>query len=107
MILRTRCFRASSGGERFMRKGWQTVEQPSTLVLEGRPFSAHEVFEARWKDAPEINVDEWGVVRKWTPHDPMRVARARPVGSSTAGVHLVRPSAPLGRQAPNRAPRAT
>ena len=29
------------------------------LLDEGRPFSAHEVLEARWKDAPEPERDLW------------------------------------------------
>jgi predicted metal-dependent hydrolase len=28
-------------------------------VDEGRPFSAHEVLEARWKDCPEEERDLW------------------------------------------------
>lgn len=29
------------------------------LLDQGRPFSAHEVFEARWKAAPEVEHDLW------------------------------------------------
>ena len=38
---------------------YETVEKAMTLLREGRPFSAHEVFEARWKDAPEEERDLW------------------------------------------------
>ncbi|HYO40373.1 MAG TPA: DUF309 domain-containing protein [Nocardioidaceae bacterium] len=31
----------------------ETVRFAIELLDQGRPFSAHEVFEARWKDAPE------------------------------------------------------
>lgn len=37
----------------------ETVEKAMGLLAEGRPFSAHEVFEARWKDAPEKERDLW------------------------------------------------
>lgn len=37
----------------------ETVAFARKLMTEGRPFSAHEVFEARWKDAPEAERDLW------------------------------------------------
>src|SRR3954470_23641771 len=37
----------------------ETVEKAMRLLRDGRPFSAHEVFEARWKDAPEEERDLW------------------------------------------------
>jgi uncharacterized protein len=37
----------------------ETVRFAIELLDEGRPFSAHEVFEARWKDAPETEHDLW------------------------------------------------
>ncbi len=36
-----------------------TIEAARTLLAEGRPFSAHEVFEARWKDSPTAERDLW------------------------------------------------
>ena len=36
-----------------------TIEAARTLLAQGRPFSAHEVFEARWKDAPTGERDLW------------------------------------------------
>ena len=36
-----------------------TIETAQALLAEGRPFSAHEVFEARWKDAPTGERDLW------------------------------------------------
>jgi hypothetical protein len=36
-----------------------TIEVARALLAEGRPFSAHEVFEARWKDAPTGERDLW------------------------------------------------
>lgn len=38
---------------------YETVEKARALLAEGRPFSAHEVFEARWKDAPDQERDLW------------------------------------------------
>jgi hypothetical protein len=38
---------------------YETVEKAMALLREGRPFSAHEVFEARWKDAPDEERDLW------------------------------------------------
>jgi hypothetical protein len=37
----------------------ETVRFAQDLLDQGRPFSAHEVFEARWKDAPEEEHDLW------------------------------------------------
>jgi uncharacterized protein len=36
-----------------------TIETARKLLSAGRPFSAHEVFEARWKDGPEEERDLW------------------------------------------------
>ena len=38
---------------------WETVELALKLVREGRPFSAHEVLEARWKAGPREERDLW------------------------------------------------
>jgi uncharacterized protein len=38
---------------------YETVEKAMELLRAGRPFAAHEVFEARWKDAPEQERDLW------------------------------------------------
>ena len=37
----------------------ETIAEASRLLDQGRPFAAHEVFEARWKDAPEAERDLW------------------------------------------------
>ncbi len=37
----------------------ETVRFATELLEQGRPFSAHEVFEARWKDSPEVEHDLW------------------------------------------------
>ncbi len=37
----------------------ETIETARALLAEGRPFSAHEVFEARGKDAPAAERDLW------------------------------------------------
>lgn len=37
----------------------ETVEQARALVRAGRPFSAHEVLEARWKAGPDEERDLW------------------------------------------------
>jgi len=36
-----------------------TIETARALLAEGRPFSAHEVFEARWKDGPAAERNLW------------------------------------------------
>ena len=36
-----------------------TIEAARALLGQGRAFSAHEVFEARWKDAPAAERDLW------------------------------------------------
>lgn len=37
----------------------ETLETARRLVEQGRPFSAHEVLEARWKAGPETERDLW------------------------------------------------
>ncbi len=37
----------------------ETIAFARTLLVDGRPFSAHEVFEARWKDGPEGERELW------------------------------------------------
>ena len=37
----------------------ETLVEARRLVSEGRPFSAHEVLEARWKDCPADERDLW------------------------------------------------
>lgn len=37
----------------------ETVRFALELLDQGRPFSAHEVFEARWKEGPEAERDLW------------------------------------------------
>jgi predicted metal-dependent hydrolase len=36
-----------------------TVVEATRLLRQGRPFSAHEVFEARWKACPDDERDLW------------------------------------------------
>ena len=38
---------------------FETLELARRLVREGRPFSAHEVLEARWKAGPDDERDLW------------------------------------------------
>ena len=38
---------------------YETVATARELLEAGRPFSAHEVLEARWKDAPALERDLW------------------------------------------------
>ncbi|CAN5835238.1 hypothetical protein BH20ACT6_BH20ACT6_17420 [soil metagenome] len=37
----------------------ETLDRARSLVRGGRPFSAHEVLEARWKAGPEHERDLW------------------------------------------------
>ena len=37
----------------------ETISYAHELLAEGRPFSAHEVFEARWKAGPESERELW------------------------------------------------
>ena len=37
----------------------ETLEAARELVAAGRPFSAHEVLEARWKNGPTEERDLW------------------------------------------------
>ena len=36
-----------------------TISSARDLLADGRPFSAHEVFEARWKAGPDAERDLW------------------------------------------------
>jgi len=38
---------------------YQTIAYAHQLLVDGRPFSAHEVYEARWKASPEAERDLW------------------------------------------------
>lgn len=38
---------------------WETLDRARELVRDGRPFSAHEVLEARWKAGPDEERDLW------------------------------------------------
>jgi hypothetical protein len=37
----------------------ETLDRARELIREGRPFSAHEVLEARWKAGPDEERDLW------------------------------------------------
>jgi hypothetical protein len=37
----------------------ETISYAHRLMGEGRPFAAHEVYEARWKAAPDAERDLW------------------------------------------------
>jgi uncharacterized protein len=37
----------------------ETIAAATRLLDEGRPFAAHEVFEARWKEAPAVERHLW------------------------------------------------
>ena len=37
----------------------ETIAAAHELLIGGRPFSAHEVYEARWKDGPTPERDLW------------------------------------------------
>lgn len=37
----------------------ETIAEATRLLAEGRPFSAHEVLEARWKDGPDDERALW------------------------------------------------
>jgi predicted metal-dependent hydrolase len=37
----------------------ETITAAHDLLVAGRPFSAHEVFEARWKAGPTAEGDLW------------------------------------------------
>ena len=37
----------------------ETIAVATALLRQGRPFSAHEVYEVRWKSCPESEKDLW------------------------------------------------
>jgi uncharacterized protein len=37
----------------------ETISYAHELLIKGRPFSAHEVYEARWKAGPDLERELW------------------------------------------------
>jgi uncharacterized protein len=71
----------------------ETLAEARRLVEEGRPFSAHEVLEARWKAGPEEERDLWQGLAQLCV-GLTHAARGNRVGAITlvdrAAVHLER-----------------
>jgi uncharacterized protein len=69
----------------------ETVEVARGLVREGRPFSAHEVLEARWKAGPDDERDLWQGLAQLCV-GLTHAARGNPVGADRllerGAVHL-------------------
>lgn len=57
-----------------------TIEMARRLVREGRPFSAHEVLEARWKAGPESERALWQGLAQLCV-GLTHAARGKPVGA--------------------------
>jgi hypothetical protein len=59
--------------------GDEAWSQATSYLNDGLPFHAHEVFEQRWKCAPDDERDSWQALAQWgaalTHH-----ARGNPVG---------------------------
>ncbi|GGO86360.1 hypothetical protein GCM10011584_08480 [Nocardioides phosphati] len=58
----------------------ETVAEARRLLAEGRPFSAHEVLEARWKSCPEEERPLWQGLAQLCV-GLTHAARGRPVGA--------------------------
>lgn len=58
----------------------ETIAEARRLLDEGRPFSAHEVLEARWKDCPEAERPLWQGLAQLCV-GLTHAARGRPVGA--------------------------
>ncbi|GAB2989953.1 DUF309 domain-containing protein [Nocardioides montaniterrae] len=58
----------------------ETVAEARRLLAEGRPFSAHEVLEARWKDCPEPERPMWQGLAQLCV-GLTHAARGKPVGA--------------------------
>ncbi len=58
----------------------QTVTRAGALLAAGRPFAAHEVYEARWKAGPEQERDLWQGLAQVCA-GLTHAARGRPVGA--------------------------
>ncbi|WP_201931713.1 DUF309 domain-containing protein [Nocardioides donggukensis] len=61
----------------------ETVETALGLLAAGRPFSAHEVFEARWKDGPDEERDLWQGLAQ------LCVAITHALRGNTVGAHTL------------------
>lgn len=78
----------------------ETLDAARSLLREGRPFSAHEVLEARWKACPEQERDLWQGLAQLCV-GLTHAAR----GNSVGGVRLVeRASGRLSRYAAGGGP---
>lgn len=58
----------------------ETIAEARRLLGEGRPFSAHEVLEARWKDCPEPERALWQGLAQLCV-GLTHAARGKPVGA--------------------------
>lgn len=58
----------------------ETIAEARRLLGEGRPFSAHEVLEARWKDCPEPERPLWQGLAQLCV-GLTHAARGKPVGA--------------------------
>ncbi|HSX67427.1 DUF309 domain-containing protein [Nocardioides sp.] len=58
----------------------ETISEARRLLAEGRPFSAHEVLEARWKDCPEAERPLWQGLAQLCV-GLTHAARGKPVGA--------------------------
>ncbi len=58
----------------------ETIAEARRLLAEGRPFSAHEVLEARWKDCPEIERPLWQGLAQLCV-GLTHAARGKPIGA--------------------------
>jgi uncharacterized protein len=58
----------------------ETIAEAWRLLDEGRPFSAHEVLEARWKDCPDEERPLWQGLAQLCV-GLTHAARGRPVGA--------------------------
>lgn len=58
----------------------ETIAEARRLLVEGRPFSAHEVLEARWKDCPEAERPLWQGLAQLCV-GLTHAARGKPVGA--------------------------
>lgn len=58
----------------------ETIAEARRLLAEGRPFSAHEVLEARWKDCPDAERPLWQGLAQLCV-GLTHAARGKPVGA--------------------------
>ncbi len=85
--------------EGVIRSAGETLDEAQRLLDAGRPFHAHEVFEDRWKSAPEPERELWRGLAQFAV-GLTHAARGNAVGSTALLARAAEALAPFAQAAP-------